>query len=62
LRDRPEVLAMLAAGAALAELRQEAVEGGGIHAAERQIPQRRVDLVLDEAAVADLPVSGSRPV
>jgi hypothetical protein len=65
MADAHEVLAVLAAGAALAELRQEAVEGGGIHAAEPQIPQRRVDLVLDEAAVAehgalgDLALAGS---
>jgi hypothetical protein len=59
------MLAMLAAGAALAELSQEPVEGGGVHPAEPQVPNGGDDLVLDRAAVAehgalgDLALAGS---
>jgi hypothetical protein len=59
------MLAMLAAGATLAELGQKPVEGGGIHAAEPQVPNSGDDLVLDQAAVAehgalgDLALAGS---
>jgi len=65
LADADQVLAVLAAGAALTQLGQEPVQGGGVYAAEPQLPQRRDDLVLDQAAVAehgalgDLALAGS---
>jgi hypothetical protein len=65
LPDADEVLAVLAAGASLAELGEEPVDGGGVDAAEPQLTDGRDDLVLDQAAVAehgalgDLALAGS---
>ena len=53
LPDADEVLAVLAARAALAELGEEPIDGGGVHAAEPQLTDGRDDLVLDQAGVAE---------
>jgi len=47
LADTDQMLAVLAAGAALAELGKEPVKACGIHPAEPQLSQRRDDPMLD---------------
>src|SRR6266511_3962399 len=53
LSNADPVLAMLAAATTLAELRQKPVDGRGVHPAESQLPKRRDNLVLDQAAIAE---------